>query len=263
MITQPVWSIPRITRLAWKVWHRNLVVFFRTWKVNFFPPLIEAFLYLFAIGMGIGTYVKEIEGIPYVNFIAPAILAIAVMNSAFFECTYGSYVRMYYQKSFDAMIATPLSIEDVIAGEILWGATRSVLYVIIMLPVLAAFGVISFPTSLMAIPLAFLGGLMFAGIAMCFTAVTPSIDTLNYPSFLLITPMALFSGTFFPLTLLPALFQYIALGFLPLTHLVAIMRMLTVPSLTALLFLHITWIILMTAIFCIVAINLMRKRLIV
>jgi lipooligosaccharide transport system permease protein len=225
--------------------------------------LIEAFLYLFAIGLGIGSYVKDIEGIPYVNYIAPAILAISVMNSAFFECTYGSYVRMYYQKSFDAMIATPLSIEDVIAGELLWGATRSLLYVIIMLPVLFAFGVISLPLSLFAIPLAFLGGLMFAGIAMCFTAITPSIDTLNYPSFLLITPMALFSGTFFPLTLLPVLFQYIALAFFPLTHLVAIMRMLTLPALSGSIVLHLAWILIVTTVFCIIAINLMRKRLIV
>ena len=182
-----------------------MVVFIRTWQVNFFPPLVEALLYLFAIGLGIGSYVHDINGIPYVNFIAPAILAIAVMNSAFFECTYGSYVRMYYQKSFDAMIATPLSIEDVIAGELLWGATRSVIYVIIMLPVLAAFGVISLPLALFVIPFGFLGGLMFAGIAMCFTAISPGIDTLNYPSFLFITPMALFSGTFFPLTLMPGL----------------------------------------------------------
>jgi lipooligosaccharide transport system permease protein len=209
---------------------------------------VEAFLYLFAIGMGIGTYVKDIGGIPYINFIAPAILAIAVMNSAFFECTYGSYVRMYYQKSFDAMIATPLSIEDVIAGELLWGATRSVIYVIIMLPVLAAFGVISFPASLLVIPLAFLGGLMFAGIAMCFTAITP---------------MMLFSGTFFPLTLLPVLFQDIALAVLPLTHLVAVMRMLTLPAISGLLILHVIWITLVTAIFCIISINLMRKRLII
>ena len=206
------------------------MVFTRTWKVNFFPPFIEAFLYLSAIGLGIGSYIGVIDGIPYVNFIAPAILAISVMNSAFFECTYGSYVRMYYQKSFDAMIATPLSIEDVIAGELLWGATRSVMYVTIMLPVLAAFGVISFPASLLAIPLAFLGGLMFAGIGMCFTAITPSIDTLNYPVFLFITPMTLFSGTFFPLALLPAVLQYIALIFLPLTHLVAAMRMCTIPA---------------------------------
>jgi lipooligosaccharide transport system permease protein len=185
------------------------------------------------------------------------------MNSAFFECTYGSYVRMYYQKSFDAMIATPLSIEDVIAGELLWGATRSVIYVAIMLPVLAVFGVISLPLSLLAIPVAFLGGLMFAGIAMCFTAVTPSIDTLNYPSFLFITPMSLFSGTFFPLTLLPVLLQYLALALLPLTHLVAIMRMFTLPALSWSIFPHIAWIAAVTAIVCIVSINLMRKRLIV
>ena len=239
-------SFPRITRRAGKVWQRNLDVFFKTWKVNFFPPFIEALLYLTAIGLGIGTYVGAINGVPYIDYIAPAVLAISVMNSAFFECTYGSYVRMYYQKSFDAIIATPLSIEDVIAGEILWGATRSVISVTIMLPVLAVFGVISLPFSLLAIPLAFLGGLTFAGLAMCFTAITPSIDTLNYPSFLLITPMMLFSGTFFPLSILPAIFQYVALAIFPLTHLVALMRMATLPSIGALLPLNIAWIIIAT-----------------
>jgi lipooligosaccharide transport system permease protein len=263
-MTMPhILSIPPVSRRAIKVWDRNLTVFIRTWQVNFFPPLVEALLYLFAIGMGIGSYVKEIEGIPYVTFIAPAILAIAVMNSAFFECTYGSFVRMYYQKSFDAMIATPLSIEDVIAGELLWGATRSVIYVVLMLPVLAVFKVISLPLALLAIPLAFLGGLMFAGIAMCFTAITPGIDTLNYPSFLFITPMTLFSGTFFPLTLLPAALQYFALAVLPLTHLVAVMRMFTQATVSPVLLLHLVWIVLITVLCSIAAINLMRKRLIV
>jgi lipooligosaccharide transport system permease protein len=256
-------AMPRVTRRAWRVWHRNLVVFTRTWKVNFFPPLIEAFLYLSAIGLGIGSYIGVIDGIPYVNFIAPAILAISVMNSAFFECTYGSYVRMYYQKSFDAMIATPLSIEDVIAGELLWGATRSVIYVIIMLPVLAGFGVISLPASLLAIPVAFLGGLMFAGIGMCFTSITPGIDTLNYPAFLFITPMTLFSGTFFPLTLLPAVLQDIALIFLPLTHLVAVMRMCTLPAFSWFILVSLAWMGIITAFFCLLSINLMKRRLIV
>ena len=255
-------SIPPVTRRAINVWHRNLTVFIRTWQVNFFPPLVEALLYLFAIGMGIGSYVKEIEGVPYTTFIAPAILAIAVMNSAFFECTYGSFVRMYYQKSFDAMIATPLSIDDVIAGELLWGATRSVIYVVIMLPVLAVFNVISLPLAILAVPLAFLGGLMFAGIAMCFTAITPGIDTLNYPSFLFITPMSLFSGTFFPLSLLPVAIQYIALALLPLTHVVAIMRMFTQAAVSPVLLLHLAWIIVVTILCCIIAINMMRKRLI-
>jgi len=231
--------------------------------VNFFPPFIEALLYLFAFGLGLGTYVGAIEGVPYVSYIAPAILAITAMNSAFFECTYGSYVRMYYQKSFDAIIATPLSIEDVIAGELLWGATRSVISVTIMLPVLAVFGVISMPSSLLAIPLAFLAGLTFAGIAMCFTAITPSIDTLNYPAFLFITPMMLFSGTFFPLSILPEILQYIALAVFPLTHTVALMRMATLPFTDALLPLHIVWILVATIIFCVISINLMRRRLIV
>jgi lipooligosaccharide transport system permease protein len=256
-------SVPRITRRAWIVWYRNLVVFAKTWKVNFFPPFIEAFLYLSAIGLGIGSYIGLINGIPYVNFIAPAILAISVMNSAFFECTYGSYVRMYYQKTFDAMIATPLSIEDVIAGELLWGATRSVMYVTIMLPVLAAFGVISLPASLLIIPIAFLGGLMFAGIGMCFTSITPSIDTLNYPMFLFITPMTLFSGTFFPLTLLPSVLQIIALIFLPLTHLVAAMRMCTIPAFSWSILISLAWMSAITAFVCLVSINLMKRRLIV
>lgn len=258
-----IWSVPRVSWRAIKVWQRNLEVFWKTWKVNFFPPFIEALLYLFAFGLGLGTYVGVIDGVPYVSYIAPAILAIAVMNSAFFECTYGSYVRMYYQKSFDAIIATPLSIEDVIAGELLWGATRSVISVGIMLPVLVAFGVISLPFSLFAIPLAFFAGLTFAGIAMCFTAVTPGIDTLNYPAFLFITPMMLFSGTFFPLAILPQILQYIALAVFPLTHLVALMRMATFPFSGALLPLHIIWLLVATSGFCVLSINLMRRRLIV
>lgn len=258
-----IFSIPRINRRAWHVWRRNLTVFAKTWKVNFFPPFVEAFLYLLAIGVGIGTYVKEIDGVPYVNFIAPAILGIAVMNSAFFECTYGSYVRMYYQKSFDAIIATPLSIEDVIAGELLWGATKSVMYVVIMLGVLTLFGVMAFPTSLFVIPLAFIGGLLFAALAMCFTAITPSIDALNYPSFLFITPMSLFSGTFFPLTILPPIFSYVALALLPLTHIVAIFRMLTLPAFSWTMVFNLIWIVAVTFLLCVIAINLMRRRLIV
>jgi lipooligosaccharide transport system permease protein len=258
-----LFAFPKVTWRAVSVWHRNLVVFFRTWHVNFFPPFVDAFLYLFAIGIGLGTYIRQIDGIPYVNFIAPAILAIAIMNSAFFECTYSSYVRMYYQKMFDAMIATPLSIDDVIGGELLWGATRSVIYVTIMLPVLLAFGVVSFPLSLLAIPLAFFGGLLFAVIAMCFTAITPSIETLNYPSFLFITPMTLFAGTFFPLTLLPDFLQYIALALLPLTHLVAVMRMITLDAFSWTIVLHLAWMGVVTVLLWIVSINMMKRRLIV
>jgi lipooligosaccharide transport system permease protein len=255
--------LPRISRLSLKVWRRNWDVFFKTYQVNFLPPFIEPVLYLLAIGYGLGMFVGEIGGIPYVDFIAPALLAISMMNAAFFECTYSSYVRMYYQKTFEAMIATPLSLDDVVTGEILWGATRSLIYSSVMLLVFAVFGVVDLPLSLLIIPFSFLAGLLFACIAMCFTAITPGIDALNYPSFLFITPMFLFSGTFFPLTILPPTVQVLAVVFLPLTQLVIITRSLTLSSLSPLFLYSLAWIILVTSLCFILSLWLMRRRLIV
>lgn len=255
--------LPRVSRSCLKVWRRNWDVFFKTYQVNFLPPFIEPVLYLLAIGFGLGMFVGEIDGIPYVEFIAPALLSISMMNSAFFECTYSSYVRMYYQKTFDAMIATPLSIDDVITGELLWGATRSLIYSSVMLLVLIGFGVVSLPASFLVIPFSFLAGLMFACIAMCFTAITPGIDALNYPSFLFITPMFLFSGTFFPLSILPEPVQLFAIAFLPLTQLVIVARSLTLASLSPLFTYSLVWIGVVTAIFFVLSTWLMRRRLIV
>lgn len=249
--------------MSLKVWRRNWDVFFKTYQVNFLPPIIEPVLYLVAIGFGLGMFVGEIAGVPYVNFIAPALLAISMMNAAFFECTYSSYVRMYYQKTFEAMIATPLSIDDVVTGELLWGATRSCIYSSVMLIVLIAFGVVDLPLSLFIIPFSFLAGLLFACIAMCFTAITPGIDALNYPSFLFITPMFLFSGTFFPLTALPPTVQVLAVVFLPLTQLVIITRSLTLSTLSPLFLYSLAWIILVTSLCFVLSLRLMRRRLIV
>jgi lipooligosaccharide transport system permease protein len=256
-------KLPQISKRAWKVWLRNRDVFMKTYKVNFLPPLLEPLLYLFALGFGLGRYIDVIEGMSYARFIAPALIAVSIMNSAFFECTYGSYVRMYYQKTFDAVIATPLSIEEVISGELLWGATRSLIYATIMLPVLAAFRLIELPSSLLIIPFSFFAGFLFASIGMCFTAITPNINSLNYPTFLFITPMFLFSGTFFPLALLPKPIQYGALATLPLTHVVGITRALTLAAPSAFLFISFAWIVLVSLILFVLAVNLMKKRLIV
>ncbi|HUM76898.1 MAG TPA: ABC transporter permease [Methanoculleus sp.] len=246
-----------------RVWQRNLEAFLRTYRVNFIPPFIEPLLYLLALGFGLGTYIEAVDGVPYPVFIAPALVSISVMNSAFYECTYSSFVRMYYQKTFDAIIATPVSIDEVIAGEMIWGATRGVIYAGLMLPVLILFGVAAMPSSLLLIPFAFIAGLLFAGIAMCFTAITPSIETLNYPSFLFITPMFLFSGTFFPLDLLPDAVRCAALAALPLTHVVEINRAITLEAVSAANLLNLAWIAVATAIFCSLAIRLMRRRLVV
>jgi lipooligosaccharide transport system permease protein len=251
-----------ITGRVWSIWQRDWDAFLRTYRVNFIPPFVEPVLYLLALGFGLGTYIEAVDGIPYPVFIAPALVSISVMYSSFFECTYSSFVRMYYQKTFDAIIATPVSIDEVIAGEMLWGATRGMIYATLMLPVLLLFGVVTMPSSLLLIPFAYLAGLLFAGIGMCFTAITPSIDALNYPAFLFITPMFLFSGTFFPLDLLPQPIQYFALAVLPLTHVVSINRAITLSAFSPANLFSLAWIAVATVFFFVLAIRLMKRRLI-
>ena len=254
--------LPELTYRVWKVWQRDFDVFMKTWKVNFFPPLLEPIFYLIAMGVGLGQFVKPMEGLSYLQFIAPALVAITAMNSSFFECTYGSFVRMYYQKTFDGIIATPINVEEVIAGELLWGATRSLLSAGIVLAVVAAFGLVSSPFALLVFPVAFFAGLMFSALGMCFTSLAPNIDFFNYPAFLLITPMFLLCGTFFSLSQYPASLQLFANIALPLTHSVNLTRGLMVGRLEASLLMSITWIAAATPIFFIICINAMKRKLV-
>jgi lipooligosaccharide transport system permease protein len=262
-------TIPKLSYRVWKVWHRNFDVFTKTIKVNFLPSLLEPILYLLAFGFGLGGFIPSIQGQSYIAFIAPALVAISVMNGSFFECTFASFVRMYFQKTFDAIVTTPVSVEEVVAGELLWGATRATINTTIVLAVVAAFGLVSSPLFLLVIPLAFFGGLMFASLAMCFTSLAPNIDFFNFPSFLFLTPMFFLCGTFFPLTSLPSAVQGVAMAVLPLTHIVNLTRGLVSGHLesilglnpAALIAISFAWIIGVTVFFFVLSINLMKKRL--
>ena len=260
--TATEFRIPELTYRVWRVWRRDFDVFMKTWKVNFLPPLLEPIFYLIALGYGLGQVVKTVDNMPYVQFIATALVAISVMNSSFFECTYGSFVRMYYQKTFDGIIATPVSVEEVIAGELLWGATRSLISSAIVLGVVGAFGLISSPLFILILPIAFLGGLMFSSIGMCFTAIAPNIDFFNYPAFLFITPMMLLSNTFFSLSRSPQALQTFAVIVLPLVHEVNLTRGLMMGNLQPLMALSLVWILAFTIFFFVLGVNLMKRRLI-
>ena len=257
-----LFRIPKLSSRVWKVWMRNKDVFMKTYKTNFLPSLLEPVLYLLALGFGLGGFVQSINGQSYIQFIAPALVAVSMMFSSFYECTFASFVRMYYQKTFDAIISTPVNIEEVITGEILWGATKSLVNSSIVLAVIIVFGVPPSPLFLLIPLLAFLVGLLFSSIAMCFTGIVPNIDSFNYPNFLFITPMFLLSGTFFPLTSLPSYIQVAAQLFLPLTNAVTITRSLALVNIQASTFLNLAWILIITPIFFILAINLMKRRLI-
>lgn len=242
-----------------------MVVYKKIWFVNFLVPLFEPVLYIAAFGVGLSTLIGRInyEGTPisYVAYIAPALVAITIMYNSFYENTYASFVRMYYQKTFDAMVTTPLSLEDIIAGEIFWGATKSVIATAIVLAVISCFGLVALPMGLLVLPLSFLGGLAFGTIGMVFTGLTPSIDMYNLPIFLFITPMFLFGGTFFPISALPGWAQKLA-TVLPLTHLVDLCRAFCLGKPAPDLAWSLTYIALMFLVLFPVALIVMRRRLI-
>ena len=256
---------PSVSRRFIRVWQRNLTVYRQSWKINFIPPLLEPLLYLLAFGVGLSALVGNIRyqggEISYVRFIAPALIAITVMNSSFFENTYASFVRMYYQKTFDAMMATPLTVEEIILGEIVWGATKAVIATAIMMVVISCFGLIRYPEGLLLLPLAFLGGLAFGSAGMICTAIVPSIDLFNLPVFLFITPMFLFGGTFFPVENLPGWAQTVA-ACLPLTCLVDLSRAFANGRIDTGVLPGLAYLIAMAAAILPLALYRMRKRLI-
>jgi lipooligosaccharide transport system permease protein len=248
-----------------RVWERNLVVYQKIWKVNFITPLLEPLFYIMAFGLGfsglIGTVRYAGLALSYTAFIAPALIATAVMWNAFFETTYGSFVRMYYQKTFDGMLSTPLSLEEIIIAEIVWSATKAVGAAAVMLLVLGVLGYVRFPLGLLLIPVALLGGLAFGAVGMFFTGIVPTIDMFNLPIFLFVTPMFLFSGTFFPISNLPLWVQPVALVF-PLYHLTELARCFSLGARETPPVLSILYLLLFFMIFAVLALRAMRRRLI-
>ena len=150
--------------------------------------IIEPVIVLLAFGVGLGAYVGVVDGQNYIEFIAPGIIAAYAMFSATFECTYASFIRMEHQYTYDAILATPLNVEDITAGEIFWGATRSLMTGSVILAITAAFQLVHFALGAAHSRSAFLEGIMFSAISLFFTSIVPSIYTFNYYFTLFITP---------------------------------------------------------------------------
>lgn len=158
-------------------------------------------------------------------------------------------------------MATPLSLEEVITGEIVWGATKSLIASGIMLVVISFFGLLRYPESLLILPLAFLGGMAFGSTGMFFTGIVANIEMFNLPVFLFVTPMFLFSGTFFPIENLPRWAQKVAFVF-PLTHLTNLTRSFCLGQLHLSALWNIAYLVVFSLIFFPLALMKMHRRLI-
>lgn len=224
--------------------------------LNFVEPII----YLVAMGFGLGAFIKEVNGVPYMEFIAPGLIASSSMFATASECTYGTYIRMTYQKTFDAILSTPVNLHDLVAGEMLWGATKSVFYGTAITIVLVIFGLIDSPMIILVVPLLFISGLIFAETAVIATAIVPGIDSFSYFFTLILTPSFLFSGIFFPLDTLPPLVTNIAF-FTPLYHIVNICRSFAYGSFEAVIW-DIAWVVAAALLLLPYPFRLMHKRII-
>lgn len=244
------------------VWQRNMRVYRRFVWSNLVSSFVEPVMFLLGMGFGVGQFVHELQGVSYATFIGPGIIASSAMFAASFENTFGSFVRMVFQKTFDAIIATPVSIDEVVAGELLYGATKAAISGTTILIAITVFGLVpDFTPWMLAIPaVAFLVGLLFAAAGLTVASIVPNIDNFNYYITLGLTPMFIFSGIFFPVESLPAAAQTVA-WFTPLMHAVRLCRELVLAR-PAHVMADIAWLAVVTVILLPWPLLLMRRKLI-
>jgi len=243
------------------VWQRNAAMYRRTWKLNLLPNFFEPLLYLLSIGIGVGSYVTQMEGMSYVQFLAPGLVAVAAMNGASFEVTYNTFVRLNYEKTYDSMLTTPIQPEDLLFGEVLWAVTRACIYGGCFYAVITALGLAPLPSSLAALLVLPLAGLLFAAIGIAFSLRVVTIDLFNFYFTLFLTPLFLFSDIFFPLKeRLPGAWLWLAEA-LPLVHPVRLARATFRGELSPILAWDVFYVVALSALLLAVAARTARRRL--
>ena len=242
------------------VWRRNALVWRKLAAPSMLGNLADPLIYLFGLGYGLGAMLVNVEGMPYIGFLASGIVCSSTMMSASFEAMYSGFSRMHVQKTWDAILNAPVALDDILLGEAVWAASKSFLSGSAVLAVAVALGLVPSFLALGAVPVIFLTGFAFACLGLIMTAVSPNFDFFMYYFTLAITPMMLVSGVFFPLAQLPEPLQVLA-QCLPLSHAVSLIRPLMNGALPAGAVLHFTVLALYAVAGFYVALVLARRRL--
>ncbi len=254
------WTLPQFSTRFVHVWRRNLLVWRKLAIPSMLGNLADPLLYMFGLGYGLGRMLDDVGGMSYIGFLAAGIICSSTMMSASFEAMYSGFSRMHVQKTWEAILNAPLTLDDVVLGEMVWAASKSFLSGTAVLIVATVLGLIPSPLALAVIPLIFLTGLAFAGLGLIMTALSPSYDFFMYYFTLCVTPMMLLCGVFFPLDQLPAAAQIFA-QLLPLTHAVSLARPLVSGVVPPTWLLHIAVLALYAVGSFYIALALTRRRL--
>ena len=254
----------RLPQLSWRfipVWQRNYLV----WKKLAIPSILgnlaDPMLYMLGLGYGLGSLLPHVGGAPYMTFLAAGTVAYSTMNAATFEVLYSSFSRMHVQRTWDAILNAPMTLDDVMMGELTWAISKSLLSGLAILAVIWGLGLYgSFLMTLWIIPVVMLLGFCFGGMGLVMNAVSPSYDFFLYYFTLVITPMVLLCGVFFPVTQLPPLLQSVSV-WLPLSHAIDLTRPLVMGQVPTTVFLHVIVLLIYGGVGYIVALALTRRRL--
>lgn len=242
------------------VWQRNFLVWRKLALPSILGNLADPLIYMLGLGYGLGAMLPSIGGQSYVTFLAAGIVCSSTMNAATFEALYSAFSRMHVQKTWEAILNTPLGLADVVAGELFWAATKSFFSGAAILVVVSALGLTNGPLILWVLPTIILTGLAFAALGLIWNALAPSYDFFMYYFTLFITPMTLISGVFFPTDQLPGWLATIG-HWLPLAQGVALVRPLLAGQVPADPALHVGALLATTIVAFAIALHLTRRRL--
>ena len=229
---------PSMSRRFVPVWRRNLLVWRKLAGASILGNLADPLIYVLGLGYGLGSMLPEVGGVPYIAFLAAGMVCSSTMNAATFESMYSAFSRMHVQRTWDAIMMAPLDLDDVVLAELAWSASKSVLSGAAILAVVWILGLSHSLLSLWVLALVPLVGLAFGALSLVTTALAKSYDFFTYYFTLVITPMNLLCGVFFPVEKLPPAFQAVA-AVLPLTHAVEIARPLLLGIVPGQIALHV------------------------
>lgn len=253
---------PSLYKRITSIWFRHFRVYISSFFSNAFPPFLEPIIFLAGMGLGMGMYIQNMGSMSYVLFLASGLIVTSAMYTASFECTFGTFIRLEFDKIYDGMLGAPVSPRDLIIGELLFVGSKGLFFSFAVLVVIWIMGIITYPLSILAIFIGFLTGIMFGALSMLITSFVKNINHFNFYFTGLLTPMFFFSGVVFPIENLPKALVFIA-EIVPLTHVVRLARALCIPDgLNMGLLLDLAYCLVFTAVIGWFAIKGLKKRMI-
>jgi lipooligosaccharide transport system permease protein len=227
---------------------------------NGLPPFFEPLIFLGGIGLGLGNYIVSMDGQPYIQFLAIGLVITSAMYTAAFECSYGTFIRLEYDKAYDGMLAAPVTVSNLFVGEILWAGTKGLFFSSAVLMVMFAFRIVPVSWTLFMPVVGFMTGIMLGALSLLVTSFIKDINHLNFYFTGMISPMFFFSGVVFPVSSLPKGIQPLAELF-PMTHSVRLVRVFSTLRFEPLLLMDLLYCIVVTAVAGYFAIKRLRVRL--